>query len=107
MKVSESHVVDAALEWLVGLGFAVLMVTGTSKSHQRVSPKAPTEQEALSADLAIFAAFEALVGALVDRRLANRREARALAQTRDPLLPTLLSGEIPLAEAEKAVEAVA
>ena len=34
-------------------------------------------------------------------------DARTLAQTRDLLLPKLMSGEIRLTEAEKAVEAVA
>jgi type I restriction enzyme S subunit len=38
---------------------------------------------------------------------ANKAETRTLAQTRDLLLPKLMSGEIRLREAEKAVEAVA
>ena len=52
-------------------------------------------------------------GALTQSRLgtdlvvANIHEARSLAQTRDLLLPKLMSGEIRLRDAEKAVEAVA
>ena len=44
---------------------------------------------------------------LVDRTIKNELESRSLAQTRDLLLPKLISGEIRLREAEKAVEAVA
>ena len=44
---------------------------------------------------------------LVDRTIENELESRSLAQTRDLLLPKLISGEIRLREAEKAVEAVA
>ena len=38
---------------------------------------------------------------------ANQTEAKTLAETRNFLLPKLMSGEIRLTEAEKAVEAVA
>ena len=47
------------------------------------------------------------VGPLVERTIKNELEARTLAQTRDLLLPKLMSGEIRLTEAEKAVEALA
>ncbi|PQO22451.1 restriction endonuclease subunit S [Rhodobacteraceae bacterium WD3A24] len=83
------------------------MVTGTSKSHQRVSPKALLSREVLNADPRLFAVFDNVTRSFVDRILANRLEAGALAQTRDLLLPRLMSGEIRLREAEKAVEAVA
>ena len=52
-------------------------------------------------------AFQGLVQSLLDRLVANVHEARTLAQTRDLLLPKLMSGEIRLREAEKAVESVA
>ena len=42
-----------------------------------------------------------------DRMLLNEYESDSLAQTRDLLLPKLMSGEISLPEAEKAVEGVA
>ena len=83
------------------------MVTGTSKSHQRVSPKALLSREVLVADARLLAAFDHMVRPFLARLLSNRREARTLAQTRDLLLPKLMSGKIRLAEAEKAVEAVA
>ncbi len=47
------------------------------------------------------------VGPLVERIIENELEARALAKTRDLLLPKLMSGEIRLEEAGKAVEAIA
>ncbi|MBB4267972.1 type I restriction enzyme S subunit [Roseospira visakhapatnamensis] len=54
-----------------------------------------------------MAAFEGIARPLYDRIVANTRESRTLAQTRDLLLPKLMSGEIRLRDAEKQVEAVA
>ena len=47
------------------------------------------------------------VGPLVERTIKNDLEARTLAQTRDLLLPKLMSGEIRLRDAEGVVEHVA
>ena len=47
------------------------------------------------------------VSPLVERTIKNKLENRTLAQTRDLLLPKLMSGEIRLQDAEKAVGAVA
>ncbi|WP_294052155.1 restriction endonuclease subunit S [Thiolapillus sp.] len=52
-------------------------------------------------------AFQSLIQPLLNRIDANIHEARTLAQTRDLLLPKLMSGEIRLKDAEKSVEAVA
>jgi len=52
-------------------------------------------------------AFSDLVEPLVERCVGNALESRTLAQTRDLLLPKLMSGEIRLCDAEKVVEAVA
>jgi len=54
-----------------------------------------------------LAAFEGIARPLYDRIVANTQESRSLAQTRDLLLPKLMSGEIRLKDAEKQVEAVA
>jgi type I restriction enzyme S subunit len=51
-------------------------------------------------------AFSDLVDALFARIRSNEAESKTLAQLRDLLLPKLMSGEIRLKEAEKAVEAV-
>ena len=54
----------------------------------------------------ILAAYEYVARPLHDRVVANTKENTSLAQTRDLLLPKLISGDIRLREAEKAVEAV-
>jgi len=51
-------------------------------------------------------AFEEIVGPMFLRVVANLIENKALARTRDLLLPRLISGEIRANEVEKAVEAV-
>ena len=52
-------------------------------------------------------AFEGVVDSLFEQFRRNSEEIRTLAQTRDLLLPKLMSGEIRLREAEKAIEAIA
>lgn len=73
------------------------MVTGTSKSHQRISPPALMAQEVIAADSKLFPAFEELVGVMLERLLANRAESKTLAETRDYLLPRLMSGAVRVA----------
>lgn len=55
--------------------------------------------------LPVVAAFEQSVGALDELILNNWGESRTLAELRDLLLPKLLSGEIRVGQAERAVEA--
>ena len=52
-------------------------------------------------------AFQDLTQPLIEGVKANIHESRSLAQTRDLLLPKLMSGEIGLREVEKAVEVIA
>ncbi|HPE81328.1 MAG TPA: restriction endonuclease subunit S [Gammaproteobacteria bacterium] len=52
-------------------------------------------------------AFENDVAPLLGKALSNLQERRTLSEIRDLLLPKLMSGEIRLRDAEKAVEAVA
>ncbi|MCV0382585.1 MAG: restriction endonuclease subunit S [Erythrobacter sp.] len=80
------------------------MVTGTSKSHQRVSPPALRSLEVLIGHEQAFAAFGEIVMSLMQKVLANRAENQTLAHTRDLLLPRLMSGEIRVAEAERKME---
>ena len=56
---------------------------------------------------AVARSFEKTVHPMIDRLVANIHESRTLAETRDLLLPKLISGEILLRDAEKKVEAVA
>lgn len=79
----------------------VSMVTGTSKSHQRVSPQSVMTLDIITADRPIMDAFGDMATTLLDQVTANRRETRVLAATRDLLLPKLMSGEIRVKDAEK------
>ena len=54
----------------------------------------------------LILAFEDIVGTLWKHRANNLAETKTLAETRDLLLPKLMSGEIRLHDAEKAVRAV-
>jgi len=53
----------------------------------------------------VLSAFEDAVSLLFEMILANVNESRTLAQTRDLLLPRLMSGELRVAEADQLVEA--
>jgi type I restriction enzyme S subunit len=81
------------------------MVTGTSKSHQRISPPALLRTDILCADQSLFQGLEQLISPILQRLLANRSESQNLAATRDLLLPKLMSGEIRVKDAEKMLEA--
>ena len=75
-------------------------VTGTSKSHQRISPPALLRTEVLCGAPSVFQKFEATVAPILKHLLNNRTESRTLTQTRDLLLPKLMSGEIRVCDAE-------
>lgn len=79
------------------------MVTGTSKSHQRISPPDLLRREVISGTAELFRRFDDSVMPLLNRVLANRAESRTLAQTRDLLLPKLMSGEVRVKDAEQLV----
>ena len=70
------------------------MVTGTSKSHQRVPPTALKAQVVLAGSPKVFAGFDGVTGPALARILKNRSESATLAALRDALLPKLISGEI-------------
>jgi type I restriction enzyme, S subunit len=77
------------------------MVTGTSRSHQRISPPALLSREVVTAEPRLIAAIELLAAPLLGQQLANRSQSRTLATIRDFLLPRLISGEICVKDAEK------
>ena len=81
------------------------LATGTSGSHQRASPSEVANLECIVGEPTVFAAFESIVGPLVDEQVLMTTESRALADLRDTLLPKLVSGEIRIQDAEKVVEA--
>lgn len=74
------------------------MVTGTSNSHQRISPPALVKRDVVDGTPEVFSAFDHLSKPLFDRIAANRTETRTLVQTRDLLLPRLMSGELSIEE---------
>ena len=74
-------------------------------AYPAVRPELVAATELVAAPKSLFAAFSATTCALIDRAEANKQEISTLAATRDFLLPKLMSGEICVREAEKAVEA--
>ena len=79
------------------------MVTGTSKSHQRVAPKSlATQAMIVPADRAANK-FEALAWPVLERTLRNKSENHTLAALRDTLLPKLISGKMRV-DTERIVE---
>ncbi len=83
------------------------MVTGTSKSHQRVPPKALKTQQVLVGSPRVFEVFGEVVESMLGGVLRNRFEASTLAAVRDALLPKLISGEIRVGDADGAMELIA
>ena len=82
-------------------------MTGTS-GRQRANHEALSRYElVVPADDRVWRALGDLVNPLMDGVIANAGESRTLGQTRDLLLPILMSGEIRVREADKTVEAVA
>lgn len=79
------------------------MVTGTSKSHQRISPPALMAKEIVIGESAAFNEFENIAAPLLEKRLGLRAENRTLAETRDYLLPKLMSGEVRVRDSRKVV----
>ena len=70
------------------------MVTGTSKSHQRVPTSALKQREVLAGTSALFRSFGALATPVLAHTVAARAESRCLAALRNTLLPKLVSGEV-------------
>ena len=70
------------------------LVTGTSKSHQRVQANAVFALPVVLFPKPISEAFERVVSVFLHMTQANRRESGSLAALRDSLLPKLVSGEL-------------
>jgi type I restriction enzyme S subunit len=79
----------------------------TGSAQQNLSKGLVEELPVTLSDLALMEDFDAALDPWFKRIVANEREVAVLAATRDLLLPKLMSGEIHLREAEKALEAVA
>ena len=75
-------------------------------AYPAVKPKDVSDTELVLPGDAVLSAFADLVSPLRAKIENVKVESRALSQTRDLLLPKLMSGEIRLREAERVVEAV-
>jgi type I restriction enzyme S subunit len=80
--------------------------TSTGTKMPRTSWRIMSKYPATLPSIGAVEAFDALVAPMLGRIRANILESRTLAQTRDLLLPRLMSGELRVAGAEHAVEAV-
>lgn len=76
------------------------LVTGTSKSHQRVRADVTLAVNVIYPSSPVINGFDQEASSLLERSLACRREARSLTALRDTLLPKLVSGEVRAGEAE-------
>ncbi|MBC7163829.1 MAG: restriction endonuclease subunit S [Roseovarius sp.] len=74
-------------------------------AYPAVRPDAVAATETVIPGANVLEAFQEAVCANLDLMEANKTESRTLAQTRDLLLPRLMSGELRVAGAERAVEA--
>jgi type I restriction enzyme S subunit len=86
---------------------AIQSMTGTSGRQRARTEALATYPVARPSNEAIWSAFGSVIEPLFDRIRLNGEEARTLAQTRDLLLPKLMSGEIRIGDADKTVEAAA
>ena len=76
-------------------------------AYPAVRPQMVGATRAVVADQALMDVFSDLASPVLDQIHTNKEQNRALAQIRDILLPKLISGEISIADAERAVGAVA
>ena len=77
------------------------LVTGTSRSHQRVAASSVLDLAVARPPAALCEVFEKVAGPLLERSLECRRESRTLAALRDTLLPRLISGQLRVKDAER------
>ena len=81
------------LDYIKGISGGSTFAEISKKAFRPVPVVVPSER--------ILTAYESLIRPFYECIVANTKESTSLAQTRDLLLPKLMSGEIRLAEAEK------
>ena len=81
------------LDYIKGISGGSTFAEISKKAFRPVPVVVPSER--------ILTAYESLIRPFYERIVANTKESASLAQTRDFLLPKLMSGEIRPAEAEK------
>ena len=82
------------------------LVTGTSKSHQRVQVSSILGMTVVKPSEQLAQLFERFAGSFFSRALEVRRESTTLASLRDTLIPKLISGELRVKDADKIIERV-
>lgn len=80
------------------------MVTGTSKSHQRVKPNDVSNMTIIKPDVRIIETYRDKVLPMLNRTLVGKSQSNVVAGLRDALLPKLISGELRIPDAEKFLE---
>jgi type I restriction enzyme S subunit len=80
------------------------MVTGTSKSHQRVKPNDVSNIAMVRPDARIIEIYGDLVVSMLNRTLVGKSQSNVVVGLRDALLPKLISGELRIPDAEKFLE---
>jgi type I restriction enzyme S subunit len=85
--------------------FAIQGMTGSSGRQRVGADLLRRYQLALPSDPRLWKTFGTIVEPLFEMAKANSEESRTLAELRDTLLGPLLSGEITINAAEKAIEA--
>lgn len=93
-----------ALLWTLE-NMAVILAKANGSTFQEISKGNFRPLPVVVAPEPVLRAFDAIAKPLYERIARNEREARTLAQTRDLLLPRLMSGQLRVAEAEQALEA--
>ncbi len=79
----------------------VILQKANGSTFQEISKSNFRPIQVIVADRTILLAFDEITQPLYKQIVANEQESRTLAQTRDLLLPKLMSGEIRLRDAEK------
>ena len=78
--------------------------TSTGTKMPRTSWKTMGQYELCFSTVRVAQAFEGTIGLLTTRIVSNIHECKALSQSRDLLLPKLMSGEIRVGDADKIVQ---
>ena len=86
---------------------ADLASKATGSAQQNLSQKLISNHKTLLASQKVIQAYSEITSSLIEQWIANEQESYSLAQTRDLLLPKLMSGEIRIRDAEIIMEQVA
>ena len=82
------------------------MVTGTSKSHQRVKPTDVLNIKIPAPGEKLVKAFSDAVKPMLEKTLIGKSESEILVELRDTLLPKLISGELRIPDAERFIATI-